>query len=325
MNETRSVGARASRRLRWAAWVSVTLTLAACASVPQHRVGSPSRGRLVIHAVGDVSLDPTQIPSFRSHGYDWAWSGLGGLFGRDDLSIVNLECPATDVVDPVPKGFSFRCDPAALPAARHAGVDVASQGNNHAYDHGPAGLLDSLERIRAAKIAPVGAGRNQQEALRAAIFRRDGWTVAVLGINQVVDPADSVAGPGTPGTAAGHDFDLALAAIRRAAESADLVFVVVHWGIELNPRPRQLQIDQAHRMIDAGADAIFGSHPHRLQPMETYRDRPIFYSLGNFVWPRITAASWTTGIAEVVVSPDGSIEGRLLPAEIASHGHPVLG
>jgi len=77
-------------------------------------------------------------------------------------------------------------------------------------------------------------------------------------------------------------------------------------------------------MIEAGADAIFGHHAHRLQPMDTYRGRPIFYGLGNFVWPNFSVEGSTTAVAEVTVTADGRIRGRLLPAFIASAGHPTL-
>ncbi len=284
----------------------------------------PQRGTLVIHGTGDVSLDPSYIPAFRTHGYGWAWSGLGGLFRDDDLTVINLECPVTDVVAPVPKQFNFRCDPAALPAARRGGVEVANQANNHAYDQGPDGLVDSLRRIRAAGLAPVGAGRDRAEALRAALFDLKGWRVAVVGIDEVLDPITMVAGPGHPGTAVGHDFPVALRAVRDAARRSDVVVVAIHWGVELDTRPRAYQVDEAHRLIEAGADVIFGGHSHRLQPMETYRGRPIFYSLGNFVWPHLSQEGSTTGIAEVTITPGGRFRARLLPAYIVSDGHPVL-
>jgi poly-gamma-glutamate synthesis protein (capsule biosynthesis protein) len=105
-----------------------------------------------------VSLDPSYLPAFRTQGCGWAWSGLSGLFQRDDLTVINLECPATEVNDPEPKQFVFGCDPAALPVARRSGVEVANQANNHAYDQGPNGLLDSTRQIRRAGMAPVGAG-----------------------------------------------------------------------------------------------------------------------------------------------------------------------
>lgn len=271
-----------------------------------------------------MSLDPSYIPAFSSHGYGWAWSGLDGLFEHDDLTVVNLECPVTDLVAPVPKEFSFRCDPAALPAARRAGVEVVNQSNNHAYDQGPDGLVDSLKRIRRAGLTPVGAGRNEDEALHAAVFELRGWTVAVVGIDEVLDPVTMVAGPDKPGTAAGHVFSLALRAVRDADARADIVVVVIHWGVELDTAPRAYQVDEAHRMIDAGADVIFGHHSHRLQPMDTYRDRPIFYGLGNFVWPHLSEEGSTTAGAEVRMSRHGRFTGRLLPAYIATDGHPVL-
>jgi poly-gamma-glutamate synthesis protein (capsule biosynthesis protein) len=115
-----------------------------------------------------------------------------------------------------------------------------------------------------------------------------------------------------------------LRAIRAAAAESDLVVVMIHWGIELDTQPRAYQVREGHAMIDAGADVIFGGHAHRLQPMETYHGRPIFYSLGNFVWPDFSSEGSTTAVAQVRVSPDGSVRGSLLPASIVSPGHPEL-
>jgi poly-gamma-glutamate synthesis protein (capsule biosynthesis protein) len=284
----------------------------------------PPKRPLTIHATGDVSLDPTYIPALASNGYDWAWSGLGGLFERDDLTIINHECPSTDLVAPLPKTFSFRCDPRALPAARRSGVDVANLANNHGYDHGPEGLLDSIRNLRRAGIVPVGAGADQRSADAPVYVDVKGWRVAIVGVGEVLDPLDQVAVGDRPGTAVGHDFARALRAIRSASARADLVLVVIHWGVELDTEPRDYQVEEARQMIDAGADAIFGHHAHRLQPMETYRGRPIFYGLGNFVWPNFSVAGSTTAVAEVTVDPDGRIRGRLLPAFIEAPGHPVL-
>lgn len=281
------------------------------------------RGTLLIHGTGDVSLDPGYIPAFRTQGYGWAWSGLGGLFRNDDLTVINLECPATDVGVREEKAFVFRCDPAALPVANRFGVEVANLANNHAYDHGPEGLLDSIRNVRAAGLAPVGAGANRNRAFRAAYFDLEGWKVAVVGIAEVLDPDYQAAGPDKPGTT-GHDLGRMLRAIREAAARADLVVVSIHWGLELDTQPRGYQVDEAHRMIDAGADVIFGHHAHRLQPMETYRGRPIFYGLGNFVWPHLSEEGSTTAVARVRVTPEGRFTARLLPAYIVSDGHPVL-
>lgn len=282
------------------------------------------RRRIVIHGTGDVSLDPGYISTYASQGYGYAWSGLGGLFRRDDLTVVNVECPVTDEGSQLAKEFSFHCTPAALPAMRDAGVDVGSLGNNHSYDRGPEGVVDSRRNLEAAGIAAVGAGKDQAQALAPALFEIDGWTIAVLGFDEVVDPHDAVAGPNKPGTAAGHEFSLMVRAVKAASERADLVVVMIHWGVELDTQPRDYQISEGHRLIDAGADMIFGGHSHRLQPMSVYEGRPIFWSLGNFVWPNFSSAGSKTAVAEVTVTPAGRVVGTLLPATITAPGHPEL-
>jgi poly-gamma-glutamate synthesis protein (capsule biosynthesis protein) len=278
----------------------------------------------VIHGTGDVSLDASYIPAFASNGYGWAWSGLDGLFERDDLTVINHECPSTDMSAPIQKEFVFRCAPEALRAAKRFGVEVASLANNHGFDHGPDALLDSIRNMERAGIVPVGAGETAREADAPSYVEVQGWRIAILGVGEVLDPLNQVAVGDNPGTAVGHDFARALRAIREADANADLVIVTIHWGVELDTQPRDYQVDEAHRMIDAGADAIFGHHAHRLQPMETYEGRPIFYGLGNFVWPNFSVEGSTTAVAEVVVTQDGRIRGRLLPAFIESPGHPVL-
>jgi poly-gamma-glutamate capsule biosynthesis protein CapA/YwtB (metallophosphatase superfamily) len=283
------------------------------------------RSALVIHGAGDVSLDPTFLTTLRRSGYARAWSGVGGLFRRDDLTVVNLECPVSRLGSPLPKAFTFECAPAALPAMRAAGVEVASLGNNHAYDYGQKALLDSRRNLISAGIAPVGAGDGPEEATEPALFHVKGWTVAVLGIDEVIVAPEEVAALGHPGTACGADVACMVGAIRRAAAIADFVVVYIHWGVDLDTLPREYQVAQAHRLIEAGADVIFGGHPHRLQPLEIYRGRPIFYSLGNFVWPHLSEGGSCTGIAEVVVRPDGTVGARLIPTHIASDGHPVPG
>jgi hypothetical protein len=283
------------------------------------------RKRLVVHGTGDVNLDPDYVPALRAQGYEHAWSGLGDLFTADDLTVVNLECPVSTRGTRVPdKQFHFRCDPAALPAARAGGVDVANLANNHSRDYGPDALLDSIAYTEAAGIAPVGIGEDRAAANAPAIVERGGWRIAVLGFGGVVPAPEWLAGPSRPGMANGDDIASMTAAVRAAARQADLVFVSIHWGAELDTEPRPDDVARAQAMIEAGADGVFGHHAHRLQPLGTHQDRPIAWGLGNFVWPRQSAPGSSTAVAEFVVEPDGTVRGCLLPAEIVSSGHPVL-
>jgi hypothetical protein len=281
-------------------------------------------GTLVIQGVGDVNFDPEYLPVFAEEGFQVAFDGLDGIFLSDDLTVINLECPPTDAGAQLDKQFSFRCDPSALPVAREHGVDVASLANNHGQDRGTEGMLDSIANLRAAGIEPVGVGADLAEATRPALFEIDGWTVAVLGMGGVL-PGDSwLATEDRAGMASGDDIDQMAAAVEAASASADVVVVTIHWGVEGVAEPDAEDRARAEAMIAAGADVIFGHHPHRLGELEFVDGAPVFWTLGNFVWPRLSDAGATTAVARVIISPDSGVEACLIPAFIESSGRPEL-
>ncbi|HKX74836.1 MAG TPA: CapA family protein [Acidimicrobiia bacterium] len=284
----------------------------------------PPKGWVTIHGVGDVNLDTSVLPGLARNGYDWAWNGLEGLFLEDDLTVVNLECAPSELGEPEPKAFSFRCDVEALPFMRLHGVEVANQANNHSMDFGQEAMLDGRRNLIKAGIAPVGAGANAAEAYAPALFSLNGWRVAVLGFGGVVPNSGWLADEDNAGMANGDDAEVMAAAVAAAKEQADIVIVTVHWGFELETTPRAEDIERAEAMIAAGADAIFGHHPHRMQPFEIVMGKPVAWSLGNFVWQTNSVAGATSGVARVLVSPEGEVTGCLIPAFIESPGHPVL-
>jgi poly-gamma-glutamate capsule biosynthesis protein CapA/YwtB (metallophosphatase superfamily) len=282
------------------------------------------RGDLVIQGVGDVNFDPDYITAFAESGYQIAFDGLDGIFLADDLTVINLECPPTDAGTQLDKQFSFRCDPASLPVARANGVDVASLANNHGQDRGTDGMLDSIANLRAAGIEPVGVGADLAEATRPALFDIDGWAVAVLGMGGVL-PGDAwLATDERPGMASGDDVDQMVAAVEAASGSADVVVVTIHWGVEGVAEPDAEDRVRAEAMIAAGADVIFGHHPHRLGELEILNGVPVFWTLGNFVWPRLSDAGATTAVGRVVIAADGGVEACLIPAFIETSGRPEL-
>ena len=285
----------------------------------------PEKQRVVISAVGDTNLDPNYIPALRTEGYEHAFTGLDDIFALDDLTIVNLECAASDIGAPVPKTFTFNCAREALPVMTAAGVEVANLANNHGADWGMDALLETKKNVAAAGMEPVGVGANAIEAHTPALLEIGGWKIAVLGFGGVIPASSWLATDDQPGMADGDTIPTMVAAVEAADEIADFVLVTIHWGVELDTQPRPDDRERAKAMIEAGADAIFGHHPHRLQPLETVNDRPVAWSLGNFVWPRLSDAGATSAIAQVVIEADGTIgEACLLPVFIESHGHPVL-
>lgn len=303
--------------------VTTTLPVTTSTTVPAPTT-TPVRGELVIQGVGDVNFDPTYITAFAEEGYDIAFAALDGVFLDDDLTVINLECPPTDAGTQLDKDYSFRCDPAALPVAAANGVDVANLANNHGQDRGVEGLLDSIVNVREAGIAPVGVGSDVAEATTPAIIERDGWTIAVLGMGGVLPSDGWLAGPDKPGMASGDDIEQMTAAVRAASEQADIVVVTIHWGVELVTEPDAEDRARAAAMIEAGADVVFGHHAHRLGELEYIDGVPVFWTLGNFIWPRLSDPGATTAIGRVVVSPDGAVEACLVPAFIERSGRPEL-
>ncbi|HHC07501.1 MAG TPA: CapA family protein [Actinobacteria bacterium] len=304
--------------------VTTTTTSTTTTTLPPAPIPTPP-GTLVIQGTGDVNLDPTFVRTFPATGYEDAWTGLAGLFRTDDLTIVNLECSASDLGRPWNKPWVFRCDPDALPSMAAAGVEVANLANNHSIDYGFEALLDAIDNLEAVGITPVGAGADADAAYRPARFELAGRTVAVVGGGGVRPETGSwIAREDRPGMTDGDDTEAMVAAIEAADELADLVVVTIHWGEEGTTRPRPFEIRQAEAFIDAGADVIFGHHQHRLQPLGWYRGRPIFWGLGNFVWQAYPPAATTTAVGRVVVDPDGRIHACLVPVVIERHGHPVL-
>jgi hypothetical protein len=292
-------------------------------------LGDTHRQRLVIHGTGDVDVSPTLTDRFRFEGYEVAWAGLDGLFLRDHLTIINLECAPSTLGYPIDKLDNLRCDLEALPVMRAAGVEVVSQANNHAGDYGPAALVDGVHNLRAAGLITVGSGATLEEAMAPAIVEVGGWRIAIVGLTTISGYAVGEPGwgwfasPDRPGVAYASTHTIA-ESIGAARQLADIVIVTVHWGQAGAAHPNYGDRIRAEAMIAAGADVILGHHSHRLQPLEIIDGVPVFWSLGNFVWPNMSVIGSTTGIAEIVVESDGTIHARLIPAYIESHGQPVL-
>lgn len=300
------------------------LGLVLCSTVRPVFAQSQQRQPLRILGTGDVNLDPRFTKIIQKHGYGWVWHGLNGIFRNDDLTVINLECSITTRGKRENKSFTFRAPPEALKAVKAAGVEVANLGNNHSQDYGFVGMMDTLKNLKAYGIKPVGVGKNLAHAMKPALFNIKGWRIAVVGFGGVVPDKHWLAGPNRPGMASGDDIPTMVRSVKAAKKLADLVIVSIHWGIELTRRPPPEDVVRAKAMIDAGADIIFGHHAHRLQPLEYYKGRPIFWSLGNFIWPRRLTPGAKTAIAEVLVSPNKTFKARFIPSKLVSTGRPAL-
>lgn len=211
-----------------------------------------------------------------------------------DLRIANLECVVARGGKALDKPWTFRAHPRVLPVLqRH--VDVVSLANNHSGDFGREAFTEMLGLLEQAALPHFGGGRNLREAHRAHLIERRGVKIALLGYNEFF-PRHFEAGADHAGVAWSEDEQV-LEGIRRARSElgADVVIPFMHWGTEGEQRANDRQRELARRMIDAGADAVVGAHPHVVQDTETHRGKPIFYSLGNFVFDGFESLATRTG------------------------------
>jgi poly-gamma-glutamate capsule biosynthesis protein CapA/YwtB (metallophosphatase superfamily) len=185
-----------------------------------------------------------------------------------DLFVLNLECCISargERWDAPGKPFFFRAPPRAAEWLAGIGVDCVTLANNHALDYGPVALLDTLEHLRAAGIAWVGAGADVAAARAPRVLEARGLRLAVLGASD--HPVDFAAGPARPGIAfadlradpAGGWLPAAVAAARGAA---DAVLVTPHWGPNMTPRPLAYVREAARGLLAAGATLVAGHSAH---------------------------------------------------------------
>jgi len=233
--------------------------------------------------VGDVMLAETEgTGRFVAAGGN-PFGQVTPILSKADLRVANFESSAGTQGQADPrKPYSFRTSQAAL--ATFASVfEVAGLANNHAGDYGRADFVETLQALKKLGVKPFGGGRNLAEAHQAAVLDIKGIKIALLGYLDFF-PRWFSAAPDQAGVAWLDEDQVAWDISQAKAKGADLVVVLPHWGVENDLVANQRQRRLAKSMIDAGADAVLGGHPHVVQDHEVYKGKPIVYSLGNFVF-----------------------------------------
>ena len=239
----------------------------------------------VITLTGDILLDRGVRQVVEQKGIDHLFSaGIDSVFQTSDAVVGNLECPATKIHAPVFKQYVFRAEPEWLSDLNRHGVTHLNLANNHSIDQGRIGLMDTKENIIKAGMTPVGAGQNQEEADEPVLLTdspRRVWLIASLQLaleNFSRLPDHPCVSQQTIETLCQRIAKL------KQADPKCFIIVSLHWGwenhVEVVPRQRY----EARQLIDAGADCLVCHHTHTRLPMETYRGKPIFYGLGNFIF-----------------------------------------
>ena len=307
-------------------------------------------------------------------------AAVASLLRSSEIAFGNLETPVSERGTPIDKWINMRMPPSLLADVVDMGFDIVTLANNHLWDFGEVAFFDTIRHLGERDLPYVGAGVNLDEAWRAEVLPLGERKVAFLGATSTLGPG-SAAAEGRPGVAPirvsesyhldplasleqpgsapyvytrawREDLERAIAAIEAARAEADFVVLALHWGVPPFWRPRfqdglaDYQIEVGHALIEAGADVIVGHHPHSLQEVEIYCGKPIFYSLGNFVFHHSQGPihetpvsrnapysvhvdrrdrEWSeTAIALVDLSQTGEARYTLQPALLDGDGNPQL-
>ena len=210
-----------------------------------------------------------------------------------DLAVGNLESTLSDAGPPQQGGDSFAAPAGTLPGLERLGFDAMSLANNHLGDFGVRVMLDAVDRFRASRISPFGAGADLAAASRPAVLEHEGVRFGLVGFNAIGETpmatprspgALSVRMPPRTGPLLRADLDHVRSVVSRLDRRVDVVVVIPHWGDQYTHAAEPVQSYVGRALVRAGADLVVGGHPHWVQGLEPVGDAVIAHSLGNFVF-----------------------------------------
>jgi poly-gamma-glutamate synthesis protein (capsule biosynthesis protein) len=230
--------------------------------------------------------------------FSYPFRKLSSFLRSKDLVLVNLENPLSS--NPRAQGLLI-AEPGYAQAMADAGISLVSLANNHIFDAGENGFIETIDHLNRAGILFVGAGENFEKARMGTTIELKGTTVNFLGYTQYCNNRFiSIAGSNYAGILP-LDRQLMIDDIKRAREKTDFVFPVLHWGIENDWRIHPTATEIAHTLIDNGADGIIGHGSHVPQAIEIYKNKPIIYSTGNFIFGH-NSKEWADNfLAEIII------------------------
>lgn len=301
------------------AWIAA---LPLCLAPPAVAEAPGTAPTVSLALVGDILLD--DLPGRIVKAGRDPFAPFASILKASDIRVGNLECVVARGGSPEPdKPFTFRAHPRTLKVIKRH-FDALALANNHSGDFGPSAFREMLSRLDRHGLAYFGGGTDLAAAHRPLLIERKGLRIALLGYNEFF-PRSFEADFDKPGVAWSEDeqvrFDIANARLR-----ADIVIPVMHWGWEHESAASQRQRNLARLMIDAGADAVVGGHPHVTQDIEHYRGKPIIYSLGNFVFDGFSDEDNNTGwLLRLELDKEGVRRWRTFVAHIDRRGIPHPG
>ena len=267
---------------------------------------SAANGTFTITFAGDILMDPgySAGDALTKRGAEGSFDEEALSIMRDaDLFVVNNEFAFTSRGTAVSKQYNFRADPKNAQILKDMGADLVTLGNNHTYDYGEEGLLDTLDTLKAAGVTYIGAGKDLEEASAPAVYTIGGFRISLVNAESILfnsNPPAQCALEGKPGTFDCYRPEMLFEAVRKAKAESDYCIAVLHWGSEGKSTPNEKQLTLSRGAAEAGADLIIGGHPHVLQTIGRVGAVPVVYSLGNYLFH---SGTYDTGVIQAVFRP----------------------
>jgi len=227
---------------------------------------------------GDLMLDRGVRKEIASKGMNDLFSDVKLLFQNHDFCVANFECVTCDeTLLKSDKKFTFRANPEWISGMKNNGISCLTIANNHSFDFGEKGLQQMIAHLKQNDIKPIGCRGSINENYEPLLFEKDGSNIALFSVTFLKQDNNLIC----------NDTPKELAKriqLFKTKHPSYLIFVCLHWGVEMKSKPTSLQIKQAHYLINNGVDIIIGHHPHIVQTIEKYKGKYIFYSIGNFIF-----------------------------------------
>lgn len=284
-------------------------------SKPSEAVENDTKDDSLVTAtmVGDIMLGRNVEKVTNRQGQDYLFRNVESYFKNADYSTANFDHPVTanDEYPAQDKPILLRTDEQSVKTLKNLNFSVLNVANSHSMDYLEQGLNDTVKAFNQSKMDFVGMGENLEKASNINYQTVNGIKIATLGFTDTYT-AYSAANDNDPGILPAKP-EIFIPLIQEAKEKANLVVVHAHWGEEYDTTPSPRQKGLAKAMADAGADIILGHHPHVLQPIDTYKNTVIFYSLGNFVFDQGWSASRESALVQYKLKKDGTARFEVTP------------
>jgi len=203
-----------------------------------------------------------------------------------DITFLNLENPIVKNCQRHVGGFKFCTTYEIANGLNFAGVDVVTLANNHSENYGKEGLEETKKYLK--KIGVKSVGYNNLE-----IIEKNGIKFGFLGFNY---------------TFSNQSLEKDLKLISDSNQQVGVLIVSVHWGEEYKETANSFQTATAKKMVESGADALIGHHPHWVQNYEEINGKPVYYSLGNFIFDQMWSEETKKGlVVKMTFDKDGNI------------------